>query len=127
MGERLAQPITLGNEGGYWESFAYDVRDITVPRFFVTEDAERGALQRFTPFNPAWDTRMNAWGMLHGEGTIEYLLLKPMSDNTSGTFSWGRDRAVARTNAGNFYPNSEGIDVYKGRLVSWNSWIRLEC
>jgi hypothetical protein len=119
-GKIPALPITLGNEGGYWESFAYDVRDKTFPRFFVTEDAERGALQRFTPHNPIWDPPADAWLMLHGQGAIEYLLLKPNSDNTSGTFSWGSNRALARNNAGNFYPNSEGIDVYEGRLVSWD-------
>jgi len=44
-GNGTRYPITLGEEGGAWESFAYDVRDLSQPRFFVTEDAERGALR----------------------------------------------------------------------------------
>lgn len=45
MGRIGASPITLGREGGNWESFAFDISDPKTPRFFVTEDAAKGALQ----------------------------------------------------------------------------------
>jgi len=38
LGVREPQEMTLGSAGGRWESFAYDVRDKDVPRFFATED-----------------------------------------------------------------------------------------
>ena len=38
LGERQPQEMTLGSAGGRWESFAYDVRNKDVPRFFATED-----------------------------------------------------------------------------------------
>ncbi|CAB9504928.1 osmC-like protein [Seminavis robusta] len=116
MNQLVAAPITLGKEGGHWESFAFDVRNKSSPRFFVTEDAEKGALQRFTPHNATWDPPEQAWKMLHGDGLVEYLLLEPNSGQTSGTFSWGSNRAAARNNAFNYYPQSEGIDVHEGRL-----------
>jgi hypothetical protein len=37
MGEHSPQIMTMGNEGGAWESFAYDISDLNKPRFFVTE------------------------------------------------------------------------------------------
>lgn len=105
-------PITLGMDGGNFESFAFDVRNQEVPRFFITEDAPRGALQRFTPVNFA------TWGpeILHGPGTIDYLVLKPGSTKTGGTFSWSTSRSDGRNNAELYYPDSEGIDVQGSRL-----------
>lgn len=38
LGIREPQLMTLGSDGGRWESFAYDVRNKNVPRFFATED-----------------------------------------------------------------------------------------
>mgnify|MGYP005855527089 CR=1 FL=1 len=55
--------------------------------------------------------------MLHGPGSIHYLLLHPTSlDQRSGTFSWTTDRSAGRQNAKNYYPFSEGIDVYDSML-----------
>lgn len=54
--------------------------------------------------------------MLHGPGTIEYLMMEPNSGRTGGRFWWGTSRSNARNNAGRFYPNSEGIDVYNSKL-----------
>ena len=90
-----------------WESFAYDIHDYTKPRFFVTEDAQRGAVQRFTPENPDW---RKPWDMLHGNGTIEYLILTPDSTGNSGTYEWTNKRVLGRKSASEVYPNCEGID-----------------
>jgi hypothetical protein len=107
-GRRSAQPITLGSEGGNWESFAYDVRNRTIPRFFVTEDVEGGALQRFTP-DASQISWSQPWDMLHGAGVTEYLFLhpEPGTGRSRGTLSWGSDRDAARHNAGLYYPHTE--------------------
>ena len=52
-------PITLGSDGSFFESFAYDVRNPLVPHFFVTEDRRNGALQRFAPSDPDWSNPLN--------------------------------------------------------------------
>lgn len=72
--------------------------------------------QRFTPHNVTWDSPDEAWNMLHGSGTVEYLMMEPNSGRTAGTFWWGSNRANARNNAARFYPNSEGIDVHNSKL-----------
>lgn len=53
-GVRPAEMMTLGSDIGWWESFAYDVRDEQAPCFFATEDQPNGALARFTPDMEAW-------------------------------------------------------------------------
>jgi hypothetical protein len=104
-------PITAGSNGGAFEAFAYDVRNRQVPRFFLTENDVFGALLRWTP-SPANIDWNNPWPMLHGSGTSEYLLLKPSATNPDvGTFSWTTDLAAARSNAGMYYPETEGVDV----------------
>lgn len=115
-GKQDPQVLTLGSEGGNWESFAANIADPSKPQFFVTEDAPKGALQRFSPHNFTWDTPEEAWNMLHGPGTIEYLMLQPNAAKNGGTFSWGTNRWNARNNAGRTYPNSEGIDVHESKL-----------
>ena len=46
-GERLGEPITMGNvHTGRFESFAYDIRNMDVPRFFMTKDDLNGELRR---------------------------------------------------------------------------------
>ena len=111
QGEREPQVITLGEEtdGGYFESFAYDVRDRNLPRFFVTEDVQGGPLRRFTPRKPDWE---DPWSMLLGKGQIDYLLLFPKS----GTFSWTTNYERAQLNAESNYHYAEGIDCVHGRL-----------
>lgn len=54
--------------------------------------------------------------MLHGPGRIYYLVLEPESDESSGTFHWSTDKLEGENNAEQFYPQSEGIDVYDGKL-----------
>jgi hypothetical protein len=117
-GVRQAAPITLGNDGGQFESFAYDTRNLDEPRFYVTEDNVRGALQRFTPDRPDWN---DPWSILYGNGTTDYLLLYPIEYGSDGyairgVFSWTTNRDGAKENAERFYPNTEGIDVAEHEL-----------
>lgn len=109
-GERESEKITLGLDGGHFESFAYDIRH---SHFFVTEDAERGALRRFSPDHT---NTSDSWEILHGPGVTEFLLLFPRSDNASGTYTWTRDHELAKENARLHYRNAEGIDV-SGNLL----------
>ena len=95
-----------------WESFAYDISNEDEPHFFVTEDSSRGALRRFTPFDPDWD---NEWGILQGAGVVDYLLLNFDQSMTNGTFTWTTDLNAARQNAFALFPNTEGIDAFARR------------
>jgi hypothetical protein len=113
-GLRAPQVITLGSDGGVFESFAYDMRDLSASAFFVTEDHIEGALQRFRPSAPNWD---DPWTVLLGSGITDFLVLNPTVVNgTEGTFQWTSDRTLAKANARMYYPNSEGIDVHDGFL-----------
>jgi hypothetical protein len=112
-GEREAQLLTLGNEGGRWEAFAFDVRDRDQPRFFVSEDHNRGAVRQFTPQDPNWE---NPWDMLHGNGVTEFLILTPDEGQDGGTFEWSNDKEAARNNARLYYPQTEGIDCHESQL-----------
>jgi hypothetical protein len=113
-GRRSAEKTVLGGSGGRFESFAFDVRNRNAPRFFVTEDHARGALRRFTPTLVNWT---DPWNMLHGAGTMEYLVLQPLSlQQGRGTYKWVTSLSEARDNAANYYPDSEGIDVSGNRL-----------
>jgi hypothetical protein len=111
--ERKPEVMSLGSGGGNWESFAYDVRDQSTPRFFVTEDKLRGALQRFVPDSPNWD---EPWDMLHGNGKTDYLMLVPNSTNDGGMFVWTSDEEASRSNAELYYPETEGIDVKGSKM-----------
>ena len=113
-GQREPQIMTLGSDGGRWESFAYDVRDLSKPHFCVTEDHHKGALARFTPDSPDWN---NPWGMLHSEGKIHYLQLNFDSTSNGGTFEWIIEKETARQNARDHYPQTEGIDVHGSELL----------
>lgn len=112
-GKREPQQIILGDEGGQWESFAYDVRDGESPHFFVTEDNIYGALARFSPDNPNWN---HPWEILHAQGRKRYLMLFPNDIGDAGEFRWTASKLRARSNAQNHYPNSEGIDVQGNQL-----------
>jgi len=115
MGIRPPQVVSAIDDGWY-EAFAYDIRNQSQPRFFVTEDHPEGALRRFTPTNANWD---DPWNLLHGEGTLDYLLLEPYSTSTpsgGGTFSWTSKLSKGQKNADEYYQYTEGIDVYNGQL-----------
>jgi hypothetical protein len=46
-GQREPEQTSLGlNHSGLFEAFAYDARNKTYPRFFVTKDDENGELRR---------------------------------------------------------------------------------
>ena len=112
MGQRQPERITMGNRGGFWESFTYSRhRKDGRYEFFVTEDQEAGALARFIP-----DSEEAGWEMLTGSGTTQYLVLRPGNNPRSGTFSWTNSRSTARRSARRFYPQSEGIDAGNGTL-----------
>lgn len=110
FGTRGMQEMTM--DRGYFEAFAYDIRDRDHPRFFVTEDKERGPIRRFSPSEKNWD---DPWQLLHAPGTIEYLVLEPKGGG-KGTFRWTTDKGYAKTNAAMYYPFTEGIDVYEHQL-----------
>lgn len=82
------------------------------PHFFVTEDAERGALRRFTPSVANWT---DPWNLLHGPGSLEYLVLE-LGEGGRGTYRWTTDREEGKKSAKKIYPFSEGIDVYRNQL-----------
>ena len=109
----------LGEDGGAFESFAYDARDRSKPHFFYTEDHRRGPIRRFTPTTPDWD---NPTEMLHREGIIEYLVLENFDwKGVNGTFYWSDDRDLGEENAMLNFPYTEGIDCTPdGRLFFAN-------
>ena len=114
-GRRPSRVITLGSDYGHFESFAYDIRNLDDAHFFITEDAPRGPIQRFTPHNPNWQ---DPWNILYGTGDIHYLLLYPDDNETyyTGRYEWTTDKNVARDNTELYYPHCEGIDVAGSQL-----------
>lgn len=109
LGIRPPEQLTVGSEGGLFESFAYDARH---SHYFVTEDHRNGTLRRFIPYTRNPD---DPWQDLHGDGEIKHLRLIPASD-TRGKYEWTFDKPSAELNANMFYPNAEGIDVYRNEL-----------
>ena len=106
-GRRPARPISMGS--GRFESFSFDIRDRLYPRFFLTEDHVQGAIRRFTPSSPNWT---DPWSMLHGNGTLEYLVL----EYESRTFFWTSNISLGRASAEKYFPECEGIDANDGIL-----------
>lgn len=98
-------------ERGPLESFAYDIRNKSTPRFYVTKDDKWGELRQFTPDNANWN---EPWGILHESGILEYLVLAPNPDGITVKYSWVSDRFTSSENAMNNYPNAEGVDVLNG-------------
>mmetsp|Transcript_20750 Transcript_20750/g.50998 ORF Transcript_20750/g.50998 Transcript_20750/m.50998 type:complete len:1043 (+) Transcript_20750:29-3157(+) len=115
LGIRPPVEMTIGMGRGKWESFAYDIRDQSKPRFFATEDKDSGTLRRFTPDEPDWD---DPWNMLQANGTVDFLVLEPFDwdGRRSGTFFWSDDLRAGKDNARRFYQNTEGIDVRGNQL-----------
>ena len=113
-GQRDPERMTLGSAGGRWESFAFDIRDKSKPRFFATEDHKKGTVRRFTPTTTHWGG--DEWKMLHEEGVIDYLFVNPNDERTGGTFEWTDNLNAAKNNARSFYPQSEGIDIHEGKM-----------
>jgi hypothetical protein len=110
-GKRPAQRITLGESyPGMFESFAYDIRDKSQPRFFMTRDHDKvGDVRRWTPDSVDWD---DPWNILLGNGTLDFLVVEPdPRTSEKGTFLWTTDWSVASENHKNNFPSTEGIDV----------------
>ena len=123
LGTSSQQQTVIGNDGGKYESFAYDARDRLNPTFYVTNDSSDGGMVRFTP-DSATVAAAEAGGtwedykkILTTEGTLHWLILSPDGSNPDiGTFSWTADRSIADNNAELYYRYSEGIDVRNGIL-----------
>lgn len=111
LGERKAEVITVGNEGGIYESFAADPQR---NQYFVTEDHKFGPIRRFVPPANITDST-DPWEILHSKGETTYLLLFPDSEDR-GSYRWTTEKEAARQNANAFYPNCEGIDVHNDEL-----------
>lgn len=100
----------LGQDGGSFEAVACDDRDLSKPVFYLTEDAEFGALRRYRPWlNSGWDTLHEAGGV----ATIDYLLF--LNENR---FKWTTDLNAARNSQKKYYRNVEGIDYFDGEETS---------
>jgi hypothetical protein len=141
--EREPEKTVVGEKApGFFESFAYDVRDQRTPRFFVSKDRSNGELRRLyvgrldplrctclfrlvplktaplfflcysTPINPDWE---DPWTMLHVNGTLEYLVLNPTSEN-EGTYKWVPGLNQGQKSAEEHFPFTEGIDVFENEL-----------
>jgi uncharacterized protein len=102
-GVKLPAVITLGMDGGKFESYAHTANG---QYHFVTEDAERGALRRFTLDSPNISD-IDPWNLLYGTGKTEFLILDP----ETRTFQWTADEESARDNAKLYYPWSEGMAI----------------
>lgn len=115
LGIRTPEEMTIGMGRGKWESFAYDIRDQSKPRFFATEDKDSGTLRRFTPDDPDWE---DPWTMLQSNGTVDFLVLEPFDTNarTNGTFFWTNDLREGKDNARRYFQHSEGIDIRDNQL-----------
>ena len=114
---------------GRYESFAYDIRNATDPKFFFTEDDVEGALRRFTP-NPSSVTNepSKMWRMLYDDGyKHEYLVMTPYNNTynettdteipaAGGTFRWSDNITEGRESASQYFQNTEGIDFRDGIL-----------
>jgi hypothetical protein len=111
FGRRAPEKLTMSTiQGGRYESFAYDDRIWHQPRFYVTEDQLDGPARRWTPSPESVDWN-NPWGMLHGNGTLEYLIMMPDENvQDTGTHEWVSSLQQSRSHAGLVYPGSEGID-----------------
>jgi len=117
-----------GRNGGAYEGVAYDNRfpdDVNFrPKFFLTEDAPKGPLERFQPSLQALaDAKASGdySNLLHidpdGTAQTDYLVITPDTGiNTQGTFIWTASLRDGRRNARAYFRNCEGIDVRNGML-----------
>ncbi|KAL3924724.1 MAG: hypothetical protein SGILL_000867 [Bacillariaceae sp.] len=114
LGLRPPEMATIGSAGGRWEAFAFDDRDKNTPRFFLSEDHNKGTTRRFTPSQTHWGG--DEWKMLHEDGVIDFLLVHMNANKSGGTFEWTNDIEAARNNARIYFPQSEGIDRHGSKL-----------
>lgn len=103
-----------GSKGGNYESVAVDNRNSSRPIFFLTEDAEFGALRRYTPPpSPAGPKSVIAdWNTLHRSGgSTDYLMFLDGKH-----FKWTAHEQEGRSSQFQNYRNVEGIDFHNGYL-----------
>jgi len=100
-----------GDEGGFFEAFAYDDRDYpnSPPTFYVTDDQVNGTVRRYTPQDGA-DLE---WDALHGPGKLEFLVLLPNSH-----FFWSSSIEEGMESAFESFQNVEGI-VHRNGILSF--------
>lgn len=95
----------LGQEGGRFESVACDNSNPSAPIFFLTEDAEYGALRRYRANGSGWDA-------LHQEGVGAFDYLEFLDNNR---FHWTTDLDAAKRSQAKHFRNVEGIDYFEGK------------
>jgi len=120
-GKYASNRTVLGGDGGNFESVAFDNRNPSKPRIFVTEDKSCGALRRFTPNEDVLSNAIDNgkyWKILTNDGDMEYLVFNPYDENdpVSGTFYWSKNIDKGRQSAYDYFQNAEGIDVNNGML-----------
>jgi len=104
-----AQVTPLGGTGGNFESVAVDNRNPLQPIFFVTEDAQYGALRKYTPVASTTTADFN---IVHAAGgTHEYLVFV-----NSTHFKWSTDLQEGRNSQAASFSYCEGIDFHNGYL-----------
>ena len=106
--------INAVDEGGNYESFAFDDQDPIATRYFTTEDSTNGALVRYTPAASAYTTGSNYDILSSSGGTYEYLVLS--GGGSTGTFTWSTSRSAGESSAESYFQKSEGIDVFDREL-----------
>ena len=99
------QMTVLGQNGGVFESVACDNSDPSAHVFFVTEDAEYGALRRYRANGSGWDA-------LHQEGVGIFDYLEFLENNR---FHWTTDLDAAKQSQAKHFRNVEGIDYFDGK------------
>lgn len=107
--EHFGKPemTVLGQDGGNFESVACDNSNPTKPVFYLTEDAEDGALRRFRP------RKRSGWKTLHRvRGTFDYLKFLNATH-----FTWTTDIDAARASQKAYFRNVEGIDYFGGEWI----------
>ena len=107
-GVRSPAVTKLVEGGGNFEAMAYDIRDINSPKFFVTEDHERGAIRRFRPICNSIGL---SWNLVQVSGEVDYLQF-----TGEDTFQWTASLEEGRSSAAKYYRNVEGISFHNGIL-----------
>ena len=105
------QVTVLGQDGGNYEAVACDNTDPRKPVFFLTEDAEAGALRRYRP------DQNSGWNTLHDVGTGTFDYLEFLDERR---FNWTNDLEAARESQKVYYRNVEGVDYYNGEYVNFD-------
>jgi hypothetical protein len=114
----------LGGTGRSYESAAYDNRDPTKPKFFITTDEPDGPLVRYSPASSVASAAVSSGNystLLHSNGgTLEYFVVTNISESPNGTASgsyvWSKNMQAGNASAAQYHKGGEGIDVRDGKL-----------